>query len=52
MLVLIVLIAAVILAAFWKTLLKVLIAALVIGFVFLCVTSVLDIMHGLHALIH
>jgi hypothetical protein len=50
MLVLIV-IAAVIVAVFWKTLLKVLIAAIVIGFVFLCVTSVLDIVHGLHALI-
>ena len=44
-------IAAVILAVFWKTLLKVIIAALVIGFVFLCVASVLDIAHVLHALI-
>jgi hypothetical protein len=48
---LVLIIAAVILAAFWKTLVKVIIAALVIGFVFMCVTSVLDIMHGLHALI-
>jgi hypothetical protein len=47
----ILIIAAVILAVFWKTLLKVAIAALVIGSVFLCVTSVLDIVHGLHALI-
>lgn len=50
MLVLIV-IAAVVVAAFWKTLFKVAIAALVIGFAFLCVTSVLEIMHGLYALI-
>jgi hypothetical protein len=50
MLVLII-IAAVILAVFWKTLLKIIIAALIIGFVFLCVTSVLDIAHALHALI-
>lgn len=50
MLVLII-IAAVITAVFWKTLLKVIIAALIIGFVFLCVTSVLDIVHVLHALI-
>jgi hypothetical protein len=49
MLVLII-IAAVIMAVFWKTLLKVIIAALMIGFVFLCVTSVLDIAHVLHAL--
>jgi hypothetical protein len=48
---LVLIIAAVILAAFWKPLLKVIIAALVIGFVFVCVTSVLDIMHGLHSLI-
>jgi hypothetical protein len=44
-------IAAVILAVFWKTLLKVIIAALIIGFVFMCVTSVLDIVHSLHAMI-
>ena len=50
MLVLII-IAAVILAVFWMTILKVAIAALIIGFVFLCITSVLDIVHGLHALI-
>ena len=50
MLVLII-VAAVILAVFWKTILKVIIAALVIGFVFLCVTGALDIVHGLHALI-
>jgi hypothetical protein len=50
MLVLIV-IAAVVLAVFWKTLLKILIAALVIGFVFLCVTGVLELVHGLHVLI-
>ena len=50
MLVLII-IAVVIVAAFWKTLFKVLIAALVIGFVFLCATGVLDIMHAVHTLI-
>jgi hypothetical protein len=44
-------VAAVILAVFWKALLKVIIAALIIGFVFMCVTSVLDIVHSLHALI-
>lgn len=51
MLVLLLIIATVILTVFWKTLLKLIIAALIIGFVFLCVTSVLDIVHGLHALI-
>jgi hypothetical protein len=50
MLVLIV-IAAVIVAVFWKTLFKVAIAALIIGFVFLTVSGLLDILHGLHALI-
>jgi hypothetical protein len=50
MLVLII-IAAVIMAVFWKTLLKVIIAALIIGFVLLCVTSALGIVHVLHALI-
>jgi hypothetical protein len=50
MLVLII-VAAVILAVFWKTILKVIIAALVIGFVFLCVSGALDIVNGLHALI-
>jgi hypothetical protein len=50
MLILIV-IAAVIVAVFWKPLLRVFIAAVIIGFVFLCVTSVLDIVHGLRALI-
>jgi hypothetical protein len=40
-------IAAVIVAVFWKTLFKVIIAALIVGFVFLCVTGLLDILHGL-----
>lgn len=44
-------IAAVIVAVFWKTLLKVIIAALIVGFVFLCVSGLLEIMHGLHAVI-
>ena len=38
-------------AAFWRTLLKIGIAAVIIGFVFLLVTGLLDILHGLHALI-
>lgn len=46
-----IIIGAVIVAAFWKTLFKVVLAALVIGFVVLCVTGVLDIVHALHALI-
>jgi hypothetical protein len=50
MLILIV-IAAVIVALFWKTLFKIAIAALVIGFVFLLITGLLDTLHGLHALI-
>ena len=47
----VIVIAVVILAAFWKTFLRFIIAALVIGFIFLCVSGALDIAHGLHALI-
>jgi len=47
----IIIIAAVVVAAFWRTVLKIGIVAVVIGFVFLLVTSLLEILHGLHALI-
>lgn len=46
-----ILIAAVIMVVFWRPLLKVGIAAVIIGLVFLLVTGLLDIVHGLHALI-
>jgi hypothetical protein len=44
-------IAAVVVAAFWRTILTIGIAAVVIGFVFLLVTGLLEIVHSLHALI-
>jgi hypothetical protein len=46
-----ILIAAVVVAIFWKTLFKIAIAALVIGFVFLYVTGLLEIVHAVHTLI-
>jgi hypothetical protein len=46
-----IIIAAVVVAAFWQTILKIGIVAVIIGFVFLYVTGLLDIVHGLHALI-
>jgi hypothetical protein len=46
-----IIIVAVIVAIFWRTLLKIGIAALIIGFVFLLVTGLLDIAHSLHTLI-
>jgi hypothetical protein len=46
-----IIIAAVIVAAFWRFILKIGIAAIIIGFLFLLVTSLLDILHGLNALI-
>lgn len=46
-----IIIAAVIVAAFWRTIAKIGIAAVIIGFVFLLVTGLLDILHALHALI-
>ena len=49
--VILILIAAVFVAAFWQTILKIAIAALIIGFLFLFVTGTLDIVHMLHALI-
>jgi uncharacterized membrane protein YGL010W len=44
-------IAAVVVAAFWRTILKIGIAAVIIGFIFLFVTGLLEILHGLHSLI-
>ena len=46
-----IIIAAVVVAAFWRAIVKIGIAALIIGFVFLLVTGMLDILHALHALI-
>ncbi|MGH3164751.1 MAG: hypothetical protein ACRDN0_02515 [Trebonia sp.] len=47
----IVVIAAVFVAAFWRFILQVTIAVLVVGFVFVFVSAVLGILHLLHALI-
>ena len=47
-----IIIAAVIVAIFWRMILAVGIAVMVIGFLFLLVTGLLDIGHSLHALIH
>jgi hypothetical protein len=44
-------IASVVVAAFWRMILKIGIAMLIVGFLFLLVTSLLDVLHGLHALI-
>ena len=44
-------IAAVVVAVFWRMILKVGIAALIIGFMFLLVSGVLEVLHVLHALI-
>jgi hypothetical protein len=46
-----IIIAAVIAAIFWRMILAVGIAVVVIGFLFLLVTGLIDIGHGLHALI-
>jgi hypothetical protein len=46
-----IIIAAVTVAIFWRTILKIGIAAVMIGFVFVLVTGLLDVVHGLHALI-
>ena len=46
-----IIIAAVVVAVFWRAILKIAIAALIIGFVFLLVDGMLVILHGLHALI-
>jgi hypothetical protein len=47
----IIIIAAVVVAAFSRMVLKIGIAAVIIGFVFLLVSGLLDILHGLRALI-
>jgi hypothetical protein len=44
-------IAAVVVAAFWQTILKIAIAALIIGFLYLFITCTVDVVHLLHALI-
>ena len=46
-----IIIATVVVAVFWRTILKVGMTAVIIGFVFLLVTALLDIAHGLHVLI-
>jgi hypothetical protein len=46
-----IIIAAVIVAVFWRMILKIGIAAVIIGFAFLLVTELLDMLHSLHALI-
>jgi len=46
-----IIIAAVVVAAFWRPILKIGIAVVIIGFVFLLVSGLLEIVHGLHALI-
>lgn len=46
-----IIIAAVVVAAFWRTILKVGVAVVIIGFVFLLATGLLDMVHGLYALI-
>lgn len=45
----IIVIAAVIVAAFWRTILKIGIAAMIIRFVFLLVTVFLDVIHAVRA---
>jgi hypothetical protein len=45
------LIAVVAVAVFWRAILAIGIAAIIVGFVFLLVTIWVDIIHGLHALI-
>jgi Na+-transporting NADH:ubiquinone oxidoreductase subunit NqrB len=47
----IVIVAAVAVVVFWRTILKVGIAAVIIGFLFLFIAGLLDVIHGLHALI-
>lgn len=44
-------IGAVLLAAFWQTILKIAIAALVIGLFYLFIIGTVDVVHTLHALI-
>lgn len=51
MLLVVIVIGAVVVAAFWRPILKLAIAALVVGFAFLLISGVVDILHVLHALI-
>ena len=44
-------VAAVLVAFFWQTILKIGVAAVIIGFIFLLITGLLGILHGLHTLI-
>lgn len=46
-----VIIGVIVVYAFWRTIFKVVIIALIIGFVFLLVTSTLDIVHVLRAML-
>lgn len=46
-----VIIGVIVVYAFWRTIFKVVIIALIIGFVFLLVTSTLDIVHALRAML-
>lgn len=46
-----IIIGAVVVAVFWRMVLKIGIAALIIGFVFLLVSGLLDILQGLRGLI-
>ncbi|HEX9040404.1 MAG TPA: hypothetical protein VF838_05180 [Trebonia sp.] len=47
----VVVIAAVVVAVFWRTILKVGIAAVIIGFIFLLIAGLLDVLHALRGLI-
>jgi Na+-transporting NADH:ubiquinone oxidoreductase subunit NqrB len=47
----VVIIAAVAVAAFWRTILKVGIAAVIIGFIFLLIAGLLEVLQGLRGLI-
>jgi hypothetical protein len=44
-------IAALVVAAFWQTILKIAIAGLIVGFLYLFITGTVDVVHLLHALI-
>lgn len=45
-----IIIGAVLVATFWQTILKIAIAALIIGFLYLFITGTVDVVHMLHAL--
>jgi hypothetical protein len=47
----VILVAAVIVAFFWQPILRIGIAALVIGLLFLLATGTIDLIHALHALL-